>query len=187
MRDTRTVFVWHIVSPPTHLHCAAHCVPSRVAIDGGRGEEKMLHSVSWGGGGLASHARAMRPFARMDPFAPRARCGSCESKVRATHLWTRVVRLGVPRVGPAFPAVRCVEPGFAHGTLSREIHVSAPKRAAADVTRPRGPLPRTARLIGTSRRDRRGRLRRGGPHRRTTAQPDVTDSGYLLSTSFYVV
>ena len=90
-----------------------------------------------------------------------------------THLWTRVVRLGVPRVGPAFPAVRCVEPGFAHRTLSREIHVSAPKRAAADVTRPRGPLPRTARLIGTSRRDRRGRLRRGGPHRRTTAQPDV--------------
>jgi hypothetical protein len=129
-------------------------------------------SVSWGGGGLASHARAMRPFARMDPFAPRARCGSCESK-SATHLWTRVVRLGVPRVGPAFPAVRCVEPGFAHETLSREIHVSAPKRAAADVTRPRGPLPRTARLIGTSRRDRRGRLRRGGPHRRTTAQPGL--------------
>ena len=82
-----------------------------------------------------------------------------------THLWTRVVRLGVPRVGPAFPAVRCVEPGFAHRTLSREIHVSAPKRAAADVTRPRGPLPRTARLIGTSRRDRRGLFLRGGPHR----------------------
>ena len=123
----------------------------------------------------------MRPFARMDPFAPRARCGSCESK-SATHLWTRVVRLGVPRVGPAFPAVRCVEPGFAHETLSREIHVSAPKRAAADVTRPRGPLPRTARLIGTSRRDRRGRLRRGGPHCRTTAQPDLPTWIFMSST-----
>ena len=123
----------------------------------------------------------MRPFARFHPFAPHARCGWCESK-SATHLWTNVVRLGVPRVGPAFPAVRCVEPGFAHETLSREIHVSAPKRAAADVTRPRGPLPRTARLIGTSRRDRRGRLRRGGPHRRTTAQPDLPTWIFMSST-----
>jgi len=144
----------------------------------GRGKRRRWRrwrsSVSWGGGGLASHARAMRPFARFHPFAPHARCGWCESK-SATHLWTNVVRLGVPRVGPAFPAVRRVVPGFALGTLSREIHVSAPKRAAADVTRPRGPLPRTARLIGTSRRDRRGRLRRGGPHRRTRAQPNLTD------------
>ena len=152
-------------SLPTHLHRAAHCVLVGHDGRGGRGEEGGHGEVQFRGeGGLASHARDA--FVRAIPSVrTHARCGWCESK-SATHPWTNVVRLGVPRVGPAFPAVRRVEPGFAHGTLSREIHVSAPKRAAADVTRPRGPFPRTARLIGTSRRDRRGRLRRGGPYRR---------------------
>ena len=40
-------------------------------------------------------------------------------------------------------------PGLARDALPRETRVSAPKRAAADVTRPRDPLPRDARLIGS--------------------------------------
>jgi hypothetical protein len=122
------------------------------------------------GGSRPTRARGIRSR-RSDPVALHARRGSCETK-SATHLWTHVVRLAVPRVGPAFPAVRCVVPGFARDALPRETHVSAPKRAAADVTRPRGPLPRDARLIGTPRRDRRGRFLRGGPHRpRQARQP----------------
>ena len=153
------------------------------------GEEEKKKCVSFVGRGRARVPRARDASVRANGSVrtPRTmRVVRIEKRI-LTHLWTRVVRLGVPRVGPAFPAVRCVEPGFAHRTLSREIHVSAPKRAAADVTRPRGPLPRTARLIGTSRRDRRGRLRRGGPHRRTTAQPDVPTVDIYYLRSIYVV
>ena len=125
------------------------------------------------GGSRPTRARGIRSR-RSDPVALHARRGSCETK-SATHLWTHVVRLAVPRVGPAFPAVRCVVPGLARDALPRETRVSAPKRAAADVTRPRGPLPRDARLIGTPRRDRRGRFLRGGPHRPRQARQPLRD------------
>ena len=137
------------------------------------------------GGSRPTRARGIRSR-RSDPVALHARRGSCKTK-SATHLWTHVVRLAVPRVGPAFPAVRCVVPGFARDALPRETHVSAPKRAAADVTRPRGPLPRDARLIGTPRRDRRGRFLRGGPHRPRQARQPLrinTNDKDIFSDSF---
>lgn len=93
------------------------------------------------------------------------------------YLRTRVVRLGVPRVGPAFAAIRRVVPRFAGRTLPRKVHVTSPQRSAADVTRPRrGIFPRTVRPVRTPRREGRGGFRRYGTHferQATCAGPPV--------------
>lgn len=95
----------------------------------------------------------------------------------ASALRTRVVRLGVPRVGPAFAAIRRVVPRFAGRTLPRKVHVTSPQRSAADVTRPRrGIFPRTVRPVRTPRREGRGGFRRYGTHferQATCAGPPV--------------
>ena len=95
----------------------------------------------------------------------RLRRAGVRGVVFVPYLRTRVVRLGVPRVGPAFAAIRRVVPRFAGRTLPRKVHVTSPQRSAADVTRPRrGIFPRTVRPVRTPRRDGRGGFRRYGTH-----------------------
>jgi hypothetical protein len=95
----------------------------------------------------------------------RLRRAGVRGVVFVPYLRTRVVRLGAPRVGPAFAAIRRVVPRFARRTLPRQVHVTSPQRSAADVTRPRrGIFPRTVRPVRTPRRDGRGGFRRYGTH-----------------------
>ena len=96
MRDMRTVFVWHIVSPPTHLHCAAHCVPSRVAIDGGRGEDGEVQFRGEEEGSRPTRARCVRSRDSIRSH-PTHDAGGANRKARRTF--------GQTSYGLAYPAL----------------------------------------------------------------------------------